>query len=79
MSMESEFVTNGLLAIIAALGTVCTWFLSRMVNKFDQLETCVEELSIELKVFKVKVASLINLPEDFDSIPVQQPSKPRKK
>ena len=78
MSMESEFVTNGLLTIIAALGTICTWFLSRMVSKFDQLETCVEQLSVELKVFKVKVAALFDLPDDFDNIPLPTHRNPKK-
>jgi phosphoglycerate-specific signal transduction histidine kinase len=67
--MESEIVTNGLLAIIAALGTLCTWFMSRMVNKFDQLESCVEQLSVDLTVFKVKIAAIFNLTEDLDEIP----------
>ena len=73
--MESEFVTYGLLTIIAALGTICTWFLSRMVSKFDQLETCVEQLSVELKVFKIKVAAVLNIQEDFDELPHPQPQR----
>lgn len=71
--MESaDIVTNGLLAIIAALGGLCTWFLSRMVNKFDQLELCVEALATDLKVFKMKVAMFLNMADDMDEIPSPQ-------
>lgn len=64
--MESDLVTNGLLAIIASLGGLCTWFMSRMVSKFDQLETCVEQLSVDLKVFKVRISTVLNLSEDLE-------------
>lgn len=78
--MESEIVTNGLLAIIAGLGGLCTWFLSRMVNKFDELERCVEALAVDLKVFKVKVSAMfgIGLDDDDDQLPDLKPVTKRR-
>jgi len=73
--MESEFVTNGLLSIIAALGGICTWFMAKVVNKVEHMETCVEALSIDLKVFKIKVAAVLNIQEDFDELPHPQPQR----
>ena len=79
--MESaDIVTNGLLAIIAGLGALCTWFLSRMVNKFDELERCVEQLAIDLSVFKAKVSTLfgMELDEEGEKLPDLKPVTKRR-
>jgi hypothetical protein len=72
--MEPELNTI-LLSVIAVLMSVCAYFLSRMVTKFDALETDVAGIRQSFLLFRQRVSMLLEIDDDDDGhIPAKHPT-----